>query len=100
MKRRAADIPAGPRDVFGHFERLRETMQEHGKYIVVLFPEYTPHDHSLHLDRLFALADRVLGSALYGRMSASELLLFGFGLYTHDWGMAVSPAEKRVLGTG
>jgi hypothetical protein len=99
MRRRAPDIPAGPRELLNEFERLRGILQEHGKYIVLLFPEYTPHDHTRHLDNLFALADRVLGTPLYMRLGPVELVILAFGLYAHDWGMAVSEAERHSLVT-
>src|SRR5262249_60387329 len=94
MRRRAPEIPAGPLGLVDEFERLRSILQEHGKYIVLLFPEYTPHDHTRHLDHLFALADRILGTPLYTRLKPSELVLLAIGLYAHDWGMAVSNAEQ------
>jgi hypothetical protein len=100
MRRRVSDVPAGPTNLVSEFERLRTTLQEHGKYIVSLFPEYTPHDHTRHLDHLFEISDRVLGPELYARLAPTELVLLGFGLYAHDWGMAVSDAERNVLATG
>src|SRR6185503_21209909 len=72
MSRRLKDIPAGPPRLLDEFERLRILLQEHGKYIVLLFPEYTPHDHTRHLDHLFVLADRVLGKQVYKRLNSSE----------------------------
>jgi hypothetical protein len=100
MRRRAPSVPAGPRDLIGEFERLREILQDQGKYIVLTFPEYTPHDHIRHLDNLFALADRILGTDLYARLSHAELILLAFGLYAHDWGMAISDSERQSLVTG
>lgn len=99
MSRRLKDIPAGPPRLLDEFERLRTVLQEHGKYIVLLFPEYTPHDHTRHLDHLFVLADRILGKELYKRLNSSELVVLAFGLYAHDWGMAVSNAERKALET-
>lgn len=100
MRRRAPDVLAGPDGLVNEFEHLRTIIMEHGKFIVLLFPEYTPHDHSRHLDQLFALADRVLGTPLYTRLSPLELLLLAFGLYAHDWGMSVSESERQSLLTG
>lgn len=97
MRRRAPDVLAGPDGLVNEFERLRTILKEHGKFIILLFPEYTPHDHSRHLEQLFALADRVLGTPLYTRLSPLELLLLAFGLYAHDWGMAVSESERQSL---
>ena len=100
MRRREPDVVAGPDGLMNEFERLRTILREHSKFIILLFPEYTPHDHSRHLDHLFALADRVLGTPLYRRLSPLELLLFAFALYAHDWGMAVSESERQSLLTG
>ena len=97
MKQRTPDLLAGPEGLVDEFERLRTILKEHGKYIVLLFPEYTPHDHTRHLEQLFALADRVLGTPLYTRLSPLELLLLAFGIYAHDWGMAVSESERQSL---
>lgn len=97
MRRRAPDVPAGPQGLFSEFDRLRTILQEHGKYIILLFPEYTPHDHTRHCDQLFALADRLFALPLYTRLGPVELVLLAFGLYAHDWGMAVSEAEKQCL---
>ena len=99
MRRRASEIAAAPCDLVSEFERLRGIIQEHAKHVVRLFPEYTPHDTARHLDHLFALADRLLASPLYARLKAAELVLLAFGLYAHDWGMAVSDAERRCLVT-
>jgi len=97
MWHRIVDIPAAPRDLINAFERLVGIVQEHAKYIILLFPEYTPHDTTHHLDHLFSLADRLLGPSTYERLHPSELVLLAFGLYAHDWGMAVSEAERHCL---
>jgi hypothetical protein len=97
MRQRAPELLAGPEGLVDEFERLRTILKEHGKYIILLFPEYTPHDHTRHLDQLFGLADRVLGTPLYTRLSPLELLLLAFGIYAHDWGMAVSESERQSL---
>jgi hypothetical protein len=97
---RSRPPPSATPDLMDKFDALREVIQEHAKYIVLVFPEYTPHDHTRHLDHLFILADRVLGPTLYNRLNASELALFGFGLYAHDWGMAVSSGERKCLTAG
>jgi hypothetical protein len=100
MKRRLREIPAGPPRLLDEFERLRAIVKEQGKYIVLLFPEYTPHDHTRHLDHLFSLADRILGKHFYKQLKPSELVLLAFALYAHDWGMAVSEAERTSLENG
>ncbi len=79
------------------FRELREIVSEQAKFIVKVFPQYTPHDASRHLERLFHLADRVLGKDLYARLNAAELSLLVFALYSHDWGMAVSDEELEAI---
>ena len=95
--RRLTEIPAPPGRLLAEFDRLQDVLREHGKYIVRVFPEYTPHDPSLHLDHLLPLADRLLGPALYQRLNATELVVFLFALFAHDWGMAVSEVEQSKL---
>ncbi len=95
--RRAPDIATGPRDLAHEFDRLRTLIQDAEKYVVLSFPEYTPHDHARHFDGLFALADRLLGLKIYDRLGSAELALLVLGLYAHDWGMAVTEAELHGL---
>src|SRR5712692_9273015 len=83
-----ADLSGDP-GLFHSLARLRATVSEQSKIIIHVFPEYTPHDATRHLEQLFPLADRVLGADLYDRLNAAELSLLVFGLYAHDWGMAV-----------
>src|SRR4051812_38810031 len=97
LLRRASDIPAGPADLSAEFERLRAILLDAEKYIVISFPEFTPHDQARHLDGLFALADRVMGSRMYKLLGPTELALLAFGLYSHDWGMAITEAERQFL---
>jgi len=94
---RVNEIPAPSGRLLAEFDRLQDVLREHGKYIVRVFPEYTPHDPSLHLDHLFALSDRILGPDLYGRLNAAELAVFAFSLFAHDWGMAVSDPEQLMI---
>ena len=65
--------------------------------IIHVFPEYTPHDATSHLEQLFALADRILGAELYARLNLAEMTLLVFGLYAHDWGMAVSNDDRDAI---
>lgn len=97
LERRLPSIAAGPDNLLGALAELCEVLEAQGKYIVTIFPEYTPHDWADHIGGLFALADRILGEPVYQRLSPAELALFAFGLAAHDWGMAVSDAELRVL---
>jgi hypothetical protein len=97
MKQSIARIPACPHGLINEFEHLRDIIQDEAKYIVLACPEFTPHDPKRHLDNLFSLADRLLGDSVYNRLAPSELVMLGFGLYAHDWGMAVSHAERESL---
>ena len=62
-----------------------------------VFPEYTPHDSTRHLDQLSPLADRILGTDVFARLNGAELSLLVFALYAHDWGMAVGPDEYDAI---
>ena len=94
-------LPKPQKDVLdAAFITLRNLVDEESKYIVEIFPEYTPHDASIHLANLFGLADKILGTKLYGKLEPDELIVLAFGLYSHDWGMAVSKNEREALFTG
>jgi hypothetical protein len=79
------------------FALLRSTVSEQSKMIIHIFPEYTPHDATRHLEQLFALSDRVLGTDLYDRLNVAEMSLLIFGLYAHDWGMALSNEDHDAI---
>lgn len=87
-------------DFLGTLDRFRDQVSGEVRHINQLFPEYTPHDEQYHLKRLFHVADTVLGKNLMEEMNSAELLVLGLGLYGHDWGMAVSEAEKEFILTG
>ena len=87
-------------NILVEFDRLRQRISQESKYIVQLFPEYPPHDEPGHLARLFALSDTILGTDLYDHLTPAELVVLCFGLYSHDWGMAVSDDEKRAIQSG
>lgn len=95
------ELPKPQRDILNAaFITLRNLVDEESKYIVEIFPEYTPHDASIHLANLFSLADKILGTKLYGKLEPDELIVLAFGLYSHDWGMAVSKDERDALFAG
>jgi len=97
-KQLTARKPAsGPDKLFAKFEEFCITIQEQSKYIVALFPEYTPHDATNHLNHLFHLADRILGIDIYEKLNPTEIYLLAFGLYSHDWGMALTDSEQTCL---
>ena len=87
-------------DFLGTLHRFRNRVSGEVRHINQLFPEYTPHDEQFHLSRLFHVADTVLGKDLIEEMNSAELLVLAVGLYGHDWGMAVSEAEKEFILTG
>jgi hypothetical protein len=97
LERQLPGLASAPSDLMGSFTSLCAAIRAEGKYIVALFPEYTPHDWDDHICRLFALGDRLLGEANYQKLTPAELALLGFGLVAHDWGMAVSGPELDVL---
>jgi len=84
-------------EVLRCFAQLRTTVSEQSKVIIHIFPEYTPHDATRHLEQLFSLADRVLGADLYNRLNVAEMTLLVFALYAHDWGMAVSGDDRDAI---
>ncbi len=62
-----------------------------------LFPEFTPHDKTNHLDRLISFAGRLLGEPIVRRLNRSELFILSAALYGHDWGMALSSSEREDI---
>ena len=79
---------------------FRERVGTEMEYMKVLFPQFTPHDEKNHLSRLFFFADKILGDEKIEKMNASELFVLAVSLYGHDWGMAVSQNEKRLITSG
>ena len=90
------DLSSDP-GLLNAFTQLRDTVSEQAKIIVHVFPQYTPHDATRHLEQLFPLADRVLGTELYDKLNVAELSLLVFALYSHDWGMAVGDEERAAI---
>ncbi|HKZ01923.1 MAG TPA: ATP-binding protein [Pyrinomonadaceae bacterium] len=87
-------------DFFGSLESFRKRVSGEVQYINQLFPEYTPHDEHYHLKRLFYVADTLLGKERIETLNSAELFILAISLYGHDWGMAVSEAEKQYICTG
>jgi len=78
-------------------KRLRDRVAPELSCTNIVFPLFTPHDEQNHIHPLFALADRLLGSETIDALNATELFVLACSLYAHDWGMAVSEAEKKCL---
>jgi hypothetical protein len=76
---------------------LRDRIAPELSYTNVTFPLFTPHDEQNHINPLFILAERLLGSEVIESLNATELFVLACSLYAHDWGMAVSEAEKKCL---
>ena len=87
-------------DYFGELNRLAREVIPQIAQILRTFPEYTPHDWQLHVRRLFGIADRLIGQERFGQMSPAELFVFAAALFAHDWGMAVSDAERDAIVAG
>ena len=79
------------------FGRLRDVIALHIMDTRILFPEFTPHDETLHVCQLFHLADMFFGPNIYKNMNCAELFLLACALYAHDWGMAVGSDEITYL---
>jgi hypothetical protein len=84
-------------DYIGQLVQLANQVTPDVAQINRLFPEYTPHDAQYHLNRLFDVADRVIEKRRYESLNAVELFVIAASLYAHDWGMAVSDAERDAL---
>lgn len=87
-------------DPLHKLDEFRDHVSQEVRYINVLFPEHTPHDEDYHLKRLFNVADTVLGHDLIDNMLGIELYVLAVALYGHDWGMAVSEAQKDWITRG
>jgi hypothetical protein len=87
-------------DVLAKLNEFRQRVAGEVAQINRLFPEYTPHDEIYHLKRLFDVADTVLGPKVLEAMNVAELLVLAIALYGHDWGMAVSDAERDYIQQG
>lgn len=87
-------------DLLGILNNLRIKISAEVRQINYLFPEYTPHDETYHLKHLFYLADKILGENRLKLMNPAELFVLAIGLYSHDWGMAVSIPEKTYITSG
>ena len=84
-------------DLVARLKDLRDQVAAEARYIVTLFPEYTPHDEQYHLTSLFNIAEILIGSDQLGRLNAIELFILASAMYAHDWGMAVSQPEKGLI---
>lgn len=78
---------------------FRNNIVQELKQINVLFSEYTPHDEDNHISNLFRISDILIGKEVYEKMNAVELCLLIGAMYAHDWGMAVSKAERYYIAT-
>ncbi|MCJ8271518.1 MAG: hypothetical protein MJK04_19230, partial [Psychrosphaera sp.] len=63
-----------------------------------LFNEYTPHDDT-HMCSLLQITDDLLGQSIES-LNNCEACIIACAIYGHDWGMAVSEAEKHLIVTG
>ena len=82
-----------------HLSSFRERVVPELKQINVLYCEFTPHDEDNHISNLFKISDMIIGEEQYRRMNVVELGLLIGGIYAHDWGMAVSSAERYYIAT-
>lgn len=79
---------------------LRTRVTSEARYIVTVFPEYTPHDDHNHLSPLFHIADLLIGAEQLEQLNVAELFILASALYAHDWGMAVSEQERAYVTQG
>ena len=76
---------------------LRGRIAPELSYTNVIFPLFTPHDEQNHIYPLFVLTERLLSAEIIESLNATELFILACSLYAHDWGMAMSEAEKKCI---
>ncbi len=87
-------------DYLGELHRLAKVVAPQIALIPRTFPQYTPHDWTLHVRRLFGLSDRLIGEESFATMHPAELFVLAASLYAHDWGMGVSDDERNAIVAG
>jgi|GEM_PF-1390470 len=93
------ELPPGAFPFAAELGRLRDQIAPQIGDTRILFPEFTPHDESLHVAKLYQIADKLFGIT-FASLNALELFLLAAALYAHDWGMAVGQEEKDFLRCG
>src|SRR5690348_5656394 len=78
----------------GDFAKI---VRDQVSYMVELFPEFTPHDKTNHLNPLLQFASQMLGAELINYLSIPEISVLAASLYGPDWGMSVSPTERPAI---
>lgn len=84
------------KDLRSLLEQFAEKALIHLREIRVTFPEYTPHDDT-HIERLFEIAEIVLGEDCINSLNPTEAFLLSCSLFGHDIGMAVSKDERNCI---
>jgi len=100
LAKKAASLKTAPSRKPAYLEwlkALRDRVAPELTYTNVTFPLFTPHDEQNHIHPLFVLAERLLSSEIIESLNATELFILACSLYAHDWGMAVSDAEKNCI---
>ena len=85
--------------LFDKLSDLWTAVQPSIKNVNILFPEYTPHDIT-HLQRLFDISEKILGSKLLSDLNHTECFLLSAAIVAHDWGMGVSASEQEAIING
>jgi hypothetical protein len=97
LAERANDRKDTSFNFIGRLDEVRGRIAAEITRINVLFPEFTPHDEEYHIKHLFHIADKILGTSIIEKMNSAELFILCVSLYAHDWGMAVSDADKEYI---
>ena len=74
LHEKLASLPPGDFSFVTEFGRLRDVVAPQIGDTRILFPEFTPHDESLHVVKLFQIADKIFTTA-YRQLNANELFL-------------------------
>lgn len=67
------------------------------KYIVLIFPQYTPHDDDYHINNLFIISEQIIGKETINNLTCMETFILIAAIYGHDWGMAINEKEKEYI---
>lgn len=87
------------RDLCARIAELKVVVTRDLSHFRDVFPEFTPHDVSLHAARMMRISDAILKDNL-ANLTVDEYLVFLTAVYAHDWGMSVAAEEKAVIMRG
>lgn len=78
-------------------ERFIYRVSHEIKYILYIFPQYTPHDDDYHINNLFCISEQIIGEETLDNLGCLETFILIAAIYGHDWGMAINEKEKELI---